>query len=118
MTLLDERLRVRAADKAQALGEIAVVLAKIDGDHRDPVTWERLCLLRAFSLVAAGCYLLAAGEARAALNEARGFDAILDEIAAEPVIGRCDLPTLFEALKEAMAENARLYPHLGPMALG
>ena len=42
----------------------------------------------------------------------------LDEIAAEPVIARLDLLTMFEALKEAMAEDARLYPHLGPMALG
>ena len=42
----------------------------------------------------------------------------LAEVAAEPVIQRIDLLTLFEALKEAMAEDARLYPHLGPMALG
>ena len=42
----------------------------------------------------------------------------IEEIAAEPTIQRIDLLTLFEALKEAMAEDARLYPHLGPMALG
>ena len=115
MTALDERLQTRNADKAQALGEIAAVLAMIDAEHRDPETWERLCLLRAFSLISAGCYLLAVAEARdASLQPTRP----LDEIAAEPVIERCDLLTLFEALKEAMAEDARLYPHLGPMALG
>ena len=44
MTALDERLQTRNADKAQALGEIAAVLAMIDGEHRDPEPWERLCL--------------------------------------------------------------------------
>ena len=115
MTTFDDRLQVRSADKAQALGEIAAVLARIDSEHRDPDTWERLCLLRAFSLVSAGCYLLAVAEARdASLQPPRA----MNEIASEPVIERCDLPTLFEALKEAMAEDARLYPHLGPTALG
>ena len=115
MTALDERLQTRNADKAQALGEIAAVLAMIDAEHRDPEPWERLCLLRAFSLISAGCYLLAVTEARdASLQPVRS----IDDIAAEPVIERCDLLTLFEALKEAMAEDARLYPHLGPMALG
>ena len=115
MTLLDERMQMRGADKAQALGAIAAVLAAIDGAHREPDTWERLCLLRAFSLVSAGCYLVAAAEARdASLTPRRPPD----EVAAEPVIGRCDLLTLFAALKEAMAEEPRLYPHLGPMALG
>ena len=42
----------------------------------------------------------------------------LDERAAEPTMEHLDLLTLFEALKEAMAEDARLYPHLGPLALG
>jgi len=115
MTTLDDRLQTRNADKAQALGEIAAVLAMIDAEHRDPDTWERLCLLRAFSLISAGCYLLAVLEARdASVTPSRA----LDEIASEPVIERCDLLTFFEALKEAMAEDARLYPHLGPMALG
>ena len=115
MSVLDDRLQVRNADKAQALGEIAAVLAMIDSEHRDPDPWERLCLLRAFSLVSAGCYLVAATEARdASLKPTRP----LEEISAEPVIGRLDLLTLFEGLKEAMAEDARLYPHLGPMALG
>ena len=115
MTTLDDRLQTRNADKAQALGEIAAVLAMIDSEHRDPDPWERLCLLRAFSLIASGCYLLAVLEARdASLTPARP----MDEVAAEPVLQRCDLLTLFEALKESMAEDARLYPHLGPMALG
>ena len=87
----------------------------IDAEHRDPDTWERMCLLRAFSLISAGCYLLAVMEARDASLKPPGA---LDEIAAEPVIQRIDLLTLFEALKESMAEDARLYPHLGPMALG
>lgn len=115
MTTLDDRLQTRSADKAQALGELAAVLAMIDAEHRDPDPWERLCLLRAFSLIAAGCYLLAVLEARDA--SLKPPDTI-DEIAAEPTIQRLDLPTLFEALKEAMAEDPRLYPHLGPMALG
>ena len=115
MTTLDDRLQTRNADKAQALGEIAAVLAMIDAEHRDPDPWERLCLLRAFSLVSAGCYLVASTEARyASYKPTRP----LDEIAAEPVIARLDLLTLFEGLKESMAEDARLYPHLGPMALG
>jgi hypothetical protein len=87
----------------------------IDAAHREPDTWERLCLLRAFSLVSAGCYLLAALEARdASLTPA----VPVDDRAEEGVLERCDLFTLFEALKEAMAEEARAYPHLGPMALG
>lgn len=115
MNMLDDRLQTRNADKAQALGEIASVLALIDAAHREPTPWERLCLLRAFSLISAGCYLLAVLEARdAALKPTRP----MTETEAEPVIERCDLLTLFEALKEAMAEEARLYPHLGPMALG
>ena len=105
----------RKADKAQALGEIAAVLAMIDAEHREPDDWERLCLLRAFSLVSSGCYLLAVLEARdASLTQTIS----LDERAVEPTLQRCDLLTMFEALKEAMAEDARLYPHLGPMALG
>ena len=87
----------------------------IDAEHRDPDAWERLCLLRAFSLISAGCYLLAVMEARDASLRPSGS---IEEIAAEPTIQRIDLPTLFEALKESMAEDARLYPHLGPMALG
>ena len=115
MSVLDERMQTRNADKAQALGEIAAVLAMIDAEHREPDAWERLCLLRAFSLVACGCYLLAVLEARdASLKSAQA----LDERAAEPTMERLDLLTLFEALKEAMAEGARLYPHLGPLALG
>ena len=115
MTTLDDRTRMRSADKAQALGEIAAVLAMIDAEHREPDEWERLCLLRAFSLVSAGCYLVAAIEAREA--SARPSRSPTD-VAAEPVLQKLDLPTLFEALKESMAEDARLFPHLGPMALG
>ena len=115
MTILDERMQTRNADKAQALGEIAAVLAMIDAEHREPDTWERLCLLRAFSLIACGCYLLAVMEARDASLTTRQS---LDERAAEPTMEHLDLLTLFEALKEAMAEEARLYPHCGPMALG
>ncbi len=115
MNVLDERMQTRNADKAQALGEIAAVLAMIDAEHREPDTWERLCLLRAFSLISCGCYLLAVMEARdASLKPGQA----LDEWAAEPTMEHLDLLTLFEALKEAMAEDARLYPHLGPMALG
>ena len=115
MNVLDERMQTRNADKAQALGEIAAVLAMIDAEHREPDTWERLCLLRAFSLIACGCYLLAVMEARdASLKSVQA----LDEREAEPTMDHLDLLTLFEALKEAMAEDARLYPHLGPMALG
>ena len=115
MNVLDDRMQTRNADKAQALGEIATVLARIDADHREPETWERLCLLRAFSLIASGCYLLAVMEARDATMRPTHA---MDEREAEPVIEGLDLLTMFEALKEAMAEDARLYPHLGPMALG
>ena len=115
MSVLDDRMQTRNADKAQALGEVAAVLAMIDAEHREPDTWERLCLLRAFSLIAGGCYLLAVLEARdASLKSAQA----LDERAAEPTMEQLDLLTLFEALKEAMAEDARLYPHVGPLALG
>ena len=115
MTLYDERHQTRAADKAQALGEIAAVLAMIDAEKREPEIWERLSLLRAFSLISAGCYNIAVLEARdASLAPTRDVGDLL----AEPVLGRCDLLTLFEALKEAMAEEPRLYPHLGPTALG
>ena len=115
MSVFDDRYRLRDADKAQALGEIAAVLAMIDAGHREPDAWERLCLLRAFSLVSAGCYLLAALEARdASLSPAIP----MDDRVEETVLERCDLLTLFEALKETMAEEPRAYPHLGPMALG
>ncbi len=115
MSLFDDRMETRGADKAQALGDIASVLAKIDAHHRDPEPWEQLCLIRAFSLISAGCYLLASLEARdAAHPPSKDIGARADE----PVLRRCDLGTMFEALKEAMAEDARLYPHLGPMALG
>ena len=115
MSSFDDIYETRKADKAQALGEIAAVLAMIDGEHRDPDAWERLCLLRAFSLVSSGCYLLAVLEARDASLQP---SISLKDRASEPTLERCDLPTMFEALKEAMAEDARLYPHLGPMALG
>ena len=114
MSLIDERLHTRNADKAQALGEIAAVLALIDAEHREPSAWERLCVLRAFSLTSAGCYLLAVMEAR----DTAKFPQDVAERAEEPVLRMCDLSAMFEALKEAMAEDARLYPHLGPMALG
>ena len=97
------------------MGEIAAVLAMIDAEHREPDTWERLCLLRAFSLTSCGCYLLAVMEARDASLKPNQS---LDEREVEPTMEHLDLLTLFEALKEAMAEDARLYPHLGPMALG
>ncbi|MCX8255407.1 hypothetical protein RHAL1_03433 [Beijerinckiaceae bacterium RH AL1] len=115
MSSTDELYETRKADKAQALGEIAAVLAMIDAEHREPDAWERLSLLRAFSLVSSGCYLLATLEARDASLRP---DVPMDERAAEPVLERCDLLTMFEALKEAMAEEARPYPHLGPTALG
>lgn len=115
MSLLDDRLVTRNADKAQALGEVAAVLAMIDAEHREPEPWERLCLLRAFSLIAAGCYNLAILEAR---DSSLAQERAMDDRLGEPILERCDLPTLFEALKEAMAEEARLYPHLGPTALG
>ena len=115
MSTLGDRYITRDADKAQALGEIAAVLAMIDAAHREPDVWERLCLLRAFSLVSAGCYLLAALEARdASLTPAIA----MDDRAEQTVLEHCDLFTLFEALKETMAEEARAYPHLGPLALG
>ena len=50
MSSTDELYETRKADKAQALGEIAAVLAMIDAEHREPDAWERLSLLRAFSL--------------------------------------------------------------------
>ena len=114
MNLIDERLQTRNADKAQALGEIAAVLALIDAEHREPTGWERLCVLRAFSLVSSGCYLLAVMDARDAAKAPQD----MSERGEEPVLGSCDLSAMFEALKEAMAEDARIYPHLGPMALG
>lgn len=115
MSSVDEIYETRKADKAQALGEIAAVLAMIDAEHRDPDAWERLCLLRAFSLTSAGCYLLAVFEARDASLKPT---IALGDRTEEPTLEHCDLPTLFEALKEAMAEEARPYAHLGPMALG
>lgn len=115
MSLVDERLETRNADKAEALGEIASALALIDSHHRDPQPWEQLCMLRAFSLVSAGCYLLAAIEAREA---GRPPTQDMSERADEPVLQACTIEVMFEALKEAMAQDARLYPHLGPMALG
>ena len=111
----DDLYETRKADKAQALGEIAAVLAMVDAEHREPDAWERLCLLRAFSLVSSGCYLLARLEAR---DASLAPTIAMDERAAEPTLERCDLLTLFEALKDAMAEEARPYPHLGPTALG
>lgn len=114
MNVLDERLVIRAADKAQALGEIAAVLAMMDAAKREPETWERLSLLRAFAFVAVGCYGLALLEARdASLAPTREITDLL----AEPVLARCDLMTMFAALREAMAEAPRLYPHVGPTAL-
>ena len=115
MNTIDDRLQLRSADKAQALGEIAAVLAMIDSAGREPDPWERLCLLRDFSLVSSGCYNLAVLEAcDASLAPMRAMDDML----AEPVLAHCDLPVLFEALKEAMGEEPRAYPHLGPLALG
>ncbi len=115
MNVVDDRLRLRAADKAQALGEIAAVLAMVDAAGREPDPWERLCLLRAFALVGAGCYNLAILEARdASLAPTRA----MDDTFAEPVLALCELAVLFEALKEAMGEEPRAYPHLGPLALG
>lgn len=115
MNAIDDRLRLRSADKAQALGEIAAVLAMIDSAGREPDGWERLCLLRAFSLVGSGCYNLATLEARdASLAPTRAMEDTL----AEPVLAHCELAVLFEALKEAMGEEPRAYPHLGPLALG
>ena len=114
MSLIDERLQTRNADKAQALGEIAAVLALIDAEHREPTGWERLCVLRAFSLVSSGCYLLAVMDARDASKSPQDMSERKDE----PTLEHCDLSAMFEALKEAMAEGARIYPHLGPMALG
>ena len=115
MNVFDERMQTRNADKAQALGEIAAVLAMIDGAHREPTTWERLCLLRAFSLISAGCYLLAVMEARDASLRP---NTELTDRCAETVIEGLELPVMFEALGQAMGEDARLYPHLGAMALG
>jgi hypothetical protein len=116
VTALDERLRTRAADKAQALGEIAAVLAIVDGAQREPDAWERLCLLRAFSLIEAGAYTLAVLEARDAwLPPATPLAA--DRV-NESLLTRCNLATLFEALQAAMGEEVRAYPHLGPVALG
>lgn len=115
MSLLERRMQTRSADKAQALGEVATLLALIDSEQREPNTWERLCLLRAFSLIAAGCYGLALLETRELAAKPRPD---LREMDSEPVLEACTLGTLFEALKEAMAEEARLYPHLGPLALG
>lgn len=115
MSSVDNIYETRKADKAQALGEIAAVLAMIDAEDRDPEPWERLCLVRAFSLISSGCYLLAVLEARDASLKP---SVSMDDRASEPTLERCDVPTLFEALKEAMAEEARPYPHLGPMALG
>ena len=115
MSAFDDRMRTRNADKAQALGAVAAVLAAIDASHREPNTWERLCVLRAFSLIASGCYLLAVMEARDASMKP---NLELDDRCAETVIETLELPVMFEALRESMAEDARLYPHLGPMALG
>jgi hypothetical protein len=116
MSVIDDRMQIRAADRAQALGEIAAVLAMVDGAQREPDPWERLCLLRAFSLISAGCYNLAVLEARdASLPPTRPVE---DDRLAEPVLVHCDLATLFDALQEAMGEEVRAYPHLGPVALG
>jgi hypothetical protein len=116
MSVIDDRLQIRAADRAPALGEIAAVLAMVDGAQREPDAWERLCLLRAFSLIGAGCYNLAVLEARdSSLPPTRPVE---DDRLSEPVLVHCNLATLFEALQEAMGEEVRAYPHLGPVALG
>ena len=68
MALPDDHIKQREAEKADALANISLVLNRLQDERRQPNAWERVHLVYAFFAVFAGCYGLAATEARIALT--------------------------------------------------
>jgi hypothetical protein len=109
-------MQQRKIEKDTATDEIAVTLNRLMGEQREPDPWERVCLVRALSEVFSGCYSLAMTDARLALTPP-DQQTPFTSLAVDPFFDRCDLQLLSRALRAAVVEPVRPFPHLGPVEL-
>ena len=107
MTGLSDRAELKEA----VAGAIGSILDKIDREGRVPDAWERAYLVSAITMLFRGGYDLAGllTMDAAASSDRRSPHAILPELL------QYDTTKLRAALKEAIAEPLREWPHFGPI---
>jgi hypothetical protein len=102
----------RVQEKTDAVKAIEGALSTIEGQHREPDLWEREFLSQAIGWLYRGSYRSAAVNARLALTLQNERVA---DIQPYPLLDRCDIAKLREALHESTAQPVREFPHLGPI---
>ncbi|MBV9825337.1 MAG: hypothetical protein JO001_06650 [Alphaproteobacteria bacterium] len=111
-----DQMHHRQVEKDTALADMAAVLHQIEVEKRDPDRWERVHLVQAFAAIFSGCYTLASVEARSALAPVSERSPRAN-LAHDPVIEQCDLPTLMRVWQAAKADPVEQFAHFGPVVL-
>ena len=104
----------RVQEKADAVEAIENALTTIEGQHGEPNLWEREFLSQAIGWLYRGAYRSAAVNARLALAPQSERSSVTN-IQSDPLLDRCDIAKLREALQESTAQPVREFPHLGPV---
>ncbi len=62
------RMQDRTVEKGKALDAVALLLDRIEGEGREPTTWERICVLSAVNNIFAGLYEMVEVDVEEATN--------------------------------------------------
>jgi hypothetical protein len=109
-----EDLRERAAEKARCIAAIETSIDVVEAGRSEPDRWERYYLANAIANLSRGAYGLGAVEAQLALTPPAERARDPGE-AGDPVYNRFGIASLRHALREAVAEPLRRWPHIGPI---
>lgn len=104
----------RVQEKADAVEAIENALTTIESQHPEPDLWEREFLSQAIGWLYRGAYRSAAVNARLALTSQSERSSVIN-IQSDPLLDRCDIAKLREALQESTAQPVREFAHLGPI---
>jgi hypothetical protein len=114
MSISAERDAMRVEEKSDAIAAIEDALATISDAGREPDLWERTLLREAIGYLFRGGYRPAALMADLALTP-QDQRSRRPNLKSDPILDRCDIALLVEALEVAKSEPLKDFPQLGPI---